>query len=307
MSDIAALVRTSLPASVRIEERPGLSRLAVDSARGTGEAALPGAHVTAWHPASSRRPVLWTSRRSLFEPGRAIRGGVPICFPWFGPHGGDASAPTHGFARLRPWTLVEAREDADGTVSLEMELRGEAGSPQWRHRFAVTYRVTFGAALRMELVVRNAGVARFTFEEALHAYFGVADVRHVTVAGLEGAADARQVAGLGGGPRARRPSASAARPDRIYLEASSGARLVRDAPGRAQHHGREDGLRGHRDLEPVDRQGAPRCRTSVTRSGWTMVCVESATWAARVDAGARRAHTMTALVEAREEGPAENS
>jgi D-hexose-6-phosphate mutarotase len=142
-----------------------------------------GAQVTGWRPASSPDPVLWLSAQSRFEPGQAIRGGVPICFPWFSKHRTDRSAPPHGFARTRDWTLEMARHGADGTVVLEMELAGEATAPQWPHRFRARHRITIGAVLGLELDVLNDGADAFTFEEALHAYFDVADIREVTVSG----------------------------------------------------------------------------------------------------------------------------
>jgi glucose-6-phosphate 1-epimerase len=230
MTDTADLLRASLPPSVVVRRHGGLACLSVASARGSAEVFLQGAHVAAWHPAGAERPVLWTSRNSAFEPGRAIRGGVPICFPWFGPCGGDASAPMHGFARTAHWTLVDACEDADGTVALAFELAGQHVLPAWPHAFAVTSRVTLGAALTMELVVRNTGVEPFTFEEALHSYFGVGDVRDVTIAGLEGADYLDKVAGFERRRQAAEPVRFSGETDRIYLDTQTTC-VVRDPQG----------------------------------------------------------------------------
>ena len=111
MPNLTDLIATTLPSSVRVHGGT-MPRITVESARGTAEVYFQGAHVTAWHPTTSRDPVLWMSRASLFEPGRPIRGGVPICFPWFGAHAADPSAPAHGFARVRDWKLIDAQEDA---------------------------------------------------------------------------------------------------------------------------------------------------------------------------------------------------
>src|SRR5215470_15954624 len=117
-NDIASLVKTTLPKSVRVERGKGdLPRLAITGRHGTAEMYFQGAHVTAWQPANSE-PVLWVSRESRFEPRVAIRGGVPICFPWFGAHPTDATAPAHGFARLQTWTLIEAREHEDDCIEV---------------------------------------------------------------------------------------------------------------------------------------------------------------------------------------------
>ncbi len=184
MNNFAQLVRTTLPSSVRAEEGAGhLPRLLVRTATAEADVYFQGAQVTAWRPASSPDPVLWLSGQSRFEPGQAIRGGVPICFPWFSKHRTDRSAPPHGFARTGDWTLELARHGADGTVVLEMELAGEAIAPHWPHRFRARHRITIGAVLRMDLEVMNSGLETFSFEEALHAYFDVADIREVTVSG----------------------------------------------------------------------------------------------------------------------------
>lgn len=219
MRDSAQLVRATLPSSVRVDKGTGgLPRIAVKSAQATAEVYFQGAHVTAWRPAAARAPVLWMSRESAFEAGKPLRGGVPICFPWFGAHPSGPPVPPHGFARLRDWTLVHAREEAAGTVTLELELTGEAVSPQWPHNFRLTHRIGIGPVLRMELIVRNTGPAPFTFEEALHTYFGVDDIRAVTVTGLEGTEYIDKVAG---GIRSREPAGPlrfTGETDRVYLD-----------------------------------------------------------------------------------------
>ena len=196
MNNFAQLVRTTLPSSVRGEEDPGhLPRLSVRTATAEADVYFQGAQVTGWRPASVSEPVLWLSGQSRFEPGHAIRGGVPVCFPWFSRHRTDRSAPPHGFARTRDWTLELARHGADGSVVLEMELAGEAVAPQWPHRFRARHRITIGAFLRLDLEVLNTGLETFGFEEALHAYVDVGDIREVTVSGLERAAYQDKAAG----------------------------------------------------------------------------------------------------------------
>lgn len=148
---------------------------------------LHGAHVASWRPVGEAE-VLWTSVRSWFAAGKPIRGGVPICFPWFGAHPTDAAQPAHGIARLRPWTLGEAEDLADGRTRVVFRL---ASDPQteavWPHAFELKYTVVVGAELELTLEVKNSGQEAFTFEEALHTYFDVADVRRAKLTGLEGA------------------------------------------------------------------------------------------------------------------------
>jgi glucose-6-phosphate 1-epimerase len=227
MNDPRTLLRTTLPASVSIETGPGsLPRLAVKSRLGEAQVYFQGAHVTAWQPVSASAPVLWMSRESYFEPGKPLRGGVPICFPWFGPNASDPKAPGHGFARLREWTLIEATEVADGTVTLALELASDpalepALSPLWPHAFRAIHRITIGSTLTMALEVTNTGTDPLTFEEALHTYFAVRDVREVTVTGLEQTDYLDKVTGFDRKNQGRDPIRFIGETDRVYLKTTA--------------------------------------------------------------------------------------
>ena len=186
-----APISVDLPSCVTVVEgESGLSLLRVSTAVGDGELYLHGAQVTSWTP-QGQSPVIWMSQASAFERGKAIRGGVPICFPWFGPGRNGRMSPAHGFARLAEWPLVSA-VDLDGVVTLTLRLT-EAdvidlpAAQDWEHQFELTYVVTFGTELTVALTVRNTGGAEFSFEEALHAYFAVSGVEQVAVDGLAGA------------------------------------------------------------------------------------------------------------------------
>jgi glucose-6-phosphate 1-epimerase len=164
----------------------GLGCVDVESATGTARVYFHGAHLSAWHPAHASVPVLWLSRESRFQADRPIRGGVPICYPWFGPHPSDRSAPAHGFVRLAEWTLEQAMESEDGVVTLAFSLDGdEHSSPAWPHAFRIAHRITIGTELMMALEVSNRGRKPFRFEEALHTYFSVSNIEEVSVSGLE--------------------------------------------------------------------------------------------------------------------------
>jgi D-hexose-6-phosphate mutarotase len=189
---------------------------------GSAEIYLHGAHVTRWDPAGGR-PVLWVSRSSAFAPGRPIRGGVPICFPWFGAHPTDPGQPGHGFARIREWRLVatpeaRARGDEDAAVA-EFELAStEPPHQAWPHAFAARYRVVLGRALTMQLEITNTGSASISFEEALHTYFAVSDVRSTPISGLEGRPYLDKVAGLAERVQPEEPIRFTAETDRVYLD-----------------------------------------------------------------------------------------
>jgi D-hexose-6-phosphate mutarotase len=299
MSDTTPRIRTTLPPSVRVHEDGTLPRLSISSASGTSEVYFQGAHIAAWHPARARAPVLWASRRSLFEPGKPIRGGVPICFPWFGANDRAPSAPVHGFARTRPWDLVAANEEPSGTVTLEMELAGEAASPQWPHRFALRYRMAIGTELRLELDVLNTGAAPFTFEEALHTYLAVTDVRGVTLTGLEGTEYLDKVAGFEKRGQGAEPVRFTAETDRIYLDTRA-ACVLRDPKGRRELTISKAGSDATVVWNPWINKA--RAMPDFGHDEWTeMVCVETC----NANAHARtlapgQSHTMAALVEVRD-------
>jgi glucose-6-phosphate 1-epimerase len=148
---------------------------------------LHGAHVAAWQPAGER-PVIWMSENAVYAPGKALRGGVPICFPWFGPHPEHKDFPAHGFARTRPFDYRGARLDASGRVELEFSLVSDEQTLGWfPFAFTARLRVAFGRTLGLRFSVTNRDAEPFSFEEALHSYFSVADVLQTSVRGLEGA------------------------------------------------------------------------------------------------------------------------
>jgi len=162
----------------RLEKGPGsLDRLVVDSATAGGEIYLQGAHLTSWVP-KGQRPVLFMSSQSAFAPGKAIRGGVPIIFPWFGARSDGKPGPQHGFARTAVWEWKSASLVNEADVAVEFRMAAEG--------FELRFGVTMGARLEMVLEVTNTGAGEACFEEALHTYFAVSDVRDAAVEGLAG-------------------------------------------------------------------------------------------------------------------------
>lgn len=286
-----------LPPSVRLDEGPGaLTRLSIASALCSAEVYLQGAHVAAWQPAEDAGPVLWLSGKSFFQPGKPIRGGVPICFPWFGPHPQDPSAPAHGFARVRNWALTEAREEPDGTVVLALELAGEGLSPLWPHHFRAVHRIHAGRTLRMALEIRNDGAVPFTFEEALHTYLGVGDIRQVSISGLEGTAYLDKMAGSARTPGAADPIRFSAETDRIYLDTHA-ACTIHEGPGRRRMTVSKQGSDATVVWNPwiAKAQAMP----DFGDDEWTgMVCVETCNVNAHaVTLPPGGIHVMTAVVE----------
>ena len=220
---------TTLPATVRLDPngRGGLPVVRVDGPGARAEIYLHGATVTDWTPRGSE-PVLWVSSASRFTRDAAIRGGVPICFPWFGARAGHPELPSHGFARLCDWSLVGAQDDGeDVIVRLRLTDSDATGASAWPRRFEAIYTVVVGTRLSLALTVTNRGDDALVFEEALHTYLGVRDIRATEVTGLEGTAFYDQLAGpepVGGEPH---PLRFASETDRIYLDVKAST-TVRD-------------------------------------------------------------------------------
>lgn len=181
--------RFAIPGHVQFKEGPGgLAVAEIANSLAEATIALQGAHVMTWQP-RGQEPVLWLSRFGKFAPGKSIRGGVPICWPWFGPHAGDAKLPGHGFARTVMWEVLETRALADGATFLRFGLiETDATRTQWPHPSSAELRVTVGAELKVELVTRNTGSAPFQIGEAFHTYFHISDVAEMAIRGLEGCA-----------------------------------------------------------------------------------------------------------------------
>jgi glucose-6-phosphate 1-epimerase len=291
------LVRAALPPSVQLAPGEGqFPRLTVTNRRARAEIYLHGAHVTAWQP-EGHAPVIWMSRESAWQAGRPIRGGVPICFPWFGPHAADTSAPGHGYARLADWTLVDALDDEQGATHLVFQLRQPAPPwPLWPQAFDATYRVTVGSSLGLALEIQNAGADDFPFEEALHTYFAVQDVRAIDISGLENAEYLDKVEGMARKIQGPEPIRFTGETDRVYLDTQA-ACTIHDPGGRRRIVIQKSGSDATVLWNPwVDKAKAMPDFGDLEWPG--MVCVETCNvneHALTLAPGAR--HTMTTTLE----------
>jgi len=222
---------STLPPTVRLDTgQGGLPVLRLTAPGSTAEVYLHGAHVTSWVPAG-QGPVVWLSSQSRFEAGSAIRGGVPICFPWFGARAGHPEAPQHGFARLSDWELVGARDEGDDVVVvLRLTDSPATRASAWPYLFEATATIVVGTQLTMTLQVANRDTTEFTFEEALHTYLAVGDVRSAEVTGLEGTDFVDRPSGPDPLPGEPGPVRFTGPTDRIYL-ATTASTTVQDAGG----------------------------------------------------------------------------
>ena len=182
---------------------------------------LHGAHVTLYQPEGAEA-VLFMSGSSVFRDGKAIRGGVPIIFPWFGDHKSNPSLPAHGFVRTRAWTVTGTELLSDRRTKIVFELSdNQATRALWNHSFIARLTVVLGSMLELNLEVSNTGESAFEFEEALHSYFRVGAIGQTSVTGLEGAeyvdkVDAKRLKRQGNDPIEIEGET-----DRVYLDTQS--------------------------------------------------------------------------------------
>jgi glucose-6-phosphate 1-epimerase len=165
----------------------GLPRISITTPAATAEIYLHGAQVTSWRPVG-HEDVIFLSEHSQFETGKAIRGGIPVCFPWFRNKVDDPKAPSHGVVRTKAWELDSIESHGD-TVVVSLSTISDAGTRAWwPYDFHLVHRATIGAELIQELVTTNTGAAPARFEEALHTYYRVGAAAQVRISGLDGVA-----------------------------------------------------------------------------------------------------------------------
>jgi len=225
----------AIPGVLSFDQHNGLTRANITTPAAKATVYLQGAHLTAWQP-TSQQPVIFLSRKSDFAPGKPIRGGVPIAFPWFAT---DRNAtrynghpgPSHGFARLQDWTLAFAAlsgENLHLTFTLgPTQLSRDLGFDHFR----LAFQLTIGRTLTMQLAVANDAETPLNFEEAMHTYFAVVDVHEVTVTGLEPTPFVDKTDNMREKPAANAPLTFTTFTDRVYPNTTASC-VIHDAAGR---------------------------------------------------------------------------
>lgn len=206
----------------------GLTRLTIRNASATAVLYTQGAHVTSFVPTGGR-DLLWVSAAEDYRAGKAIRGGIPVCWPWFGAHPTEPDAPAHGLVRDRPWLWETVSDQPDRTqIRLWTDTRDD--NPAFPFRARLTLIADIGRALTLRLVTHNLDTRAFSLSQALHTYLPVSAPTSVELTGLAGSPYLDKLTG----ERADWPSAFRfdREIDRIVLDNEGPVRLT-DGPDRA--------------------------------------------------------------------------
>ncbi len=282
----------AIPGLTFAQNTKGFTRAVVKTPTASGELYLQGAHVTSWFP-FGHKPVLWLSQCSNFEKGKPIRGGVPICVPWFGPNAKVPSAPAHGFARLVEWRMASAESKEDGAIALRLEASIEP--------FSVSFNVEFGPQLKMTLRTRlsSNATSSVTFEDALHTYFSVSDVRSIAIGGLEKTSYVDKADQAALKPATNGPIRITSETDRVYLNTIADCVLTDEGLGRTIRVAKTGSASTVIWNPWIDKSIR---MTDFGDDEWPqMVCIETANVAAdSIELSPGEAHSTTAIISVSE-------
>ena len=176
---------------------------------------LHGAHVASFRT-REHGELLWVSERAVYGAGSAIRGGIPICFPWFGAHRAERAFPAHGFARLREFRFEGSEERGDNVLAELSLASGPETFALFPYAWKARLRLSVGRELSVAFEVENVGEGAFDYEVALHSYLGISDVRQIEVRGLGGARYDDKLTGARGNVEGEAPLRFTGETDRVY-------------------------------------------------------------------------------------------
>lgn len=164
----------------------GLHFIRVNNDKATALISIYAGQVLSFKPATETQDILFFSDNAFFTEGKAMRGGIPICWPWFGDAPKNSSHPAHGFVRNNYWQVSAVEELNNGDTKITLNFSdSDKTRGMWPHSFSLALEITVGSALTLNLVTDNTGNQPFLITEALHTYFNVGDVSQAQVFGLE--------------------------------------------------------------------------------------------------------------------------
>lgn len=269
---------------VTVCQLDGLSVVRVIHPKATAAVSLFGAHVLSFEPAG-KKDTIWMSEKADFSGNKALRGGIPVCWPWFG----KAAEPSHGFARNAIWTLNEHRENENGVIlSLTLEDSAETRNI-WPHAFHAEVQIEVGETLQVRLITTNTDDKAMQIGGALHTYLNIGDINQTKVTNLGNEFIAAGV---------RQPSPGVAtfaeEVDRIYLHADDTV-VVEDAASQRRLNVTNTGHNAVVVWNPWEALAASMA--DMADDGYqTMVCVESAVYDRSVTLQPGEKHTLSTTI-----------
>lgn len=216
-----------------IEGQGGFPFIRVNNAKASALISVYAGQVLSFRPAGRTDDLMFLSEQAYYQAGKAIKGGVPICWPWFGPDPEGKGRPAHGFVRNRMWDVIETGVAANGDTQVVLGLTDTPETQAiWPHAFILALEITVGEALNLELVTRNMGSEAFSITQAFHTYFSVGDIHQTRVSGLEGR---QYIDKVEGGQQKTQSGAVtiSSEVDRIYLDVLNDI-LIHDAAMKRQ-------------------------------------------------------------------------
>ena len=170
-----------------VEIEHGFTYAEINNARAHATISTYSGQLLSYRPLGQKDDLLFVSDKAYYEDGKAIKGGIPVCWPWFGADPDDQGRPAHGFVRNRQWEVSSSESLADGSTKVVMSLVDTDETRKiWPHPFRLDIEITVGDSLKVALVTHNSGDKSVTISQALHSYFHVGDISKVRVLGLDG-------------------------------------------------------------------------------------------------------------------------
>jgi len=165
----------------------GFTYIEINNAKAHATISTYSGQVLSYRPKSQKDDLLFVSDKAYYEDGKAIKGGIPVCWPWFGADPDDLGRPAHGFVRNRQWEVTGSESLANGSTKVVMGMVDNDEIREiWPHPFKLSIEITVGDSLKIALVTHNSGDESVTISQALHTYFYVGDISKVQVLGLDG-------------------------------------------------------------------------------------------------------------------------
>lgn len=225
--DIASLnAKYAIPGQVEIVAgRGGLPTINVNNNAAKSEISIMGGHVLTYQP-KGEDEMLWLSKKSDFADGLPIRGGIPICWPWFGPHPTDKSQPLHGFVRTMMWDICSiCAPTPERTIVVLVIKDNDHTRAIWNFPFKLELEVSIGERLEVTLRTYNPGCTPFHITQGIHTYFGVKDVSAITIHGFDGVSYFNKVGGANNTLLQQGPIKVDKEIDAVFLNCAGAAEL----------------------------------------------------------------------------------